>query len=303
MTPASSAFSPTRYLERLPGGLRRALIAGHWLPVIGAGVSASARTDDGRGPPLWGDLGRTLGREVSTSLQDGNPIDAISAFAEFYGRVALIDRLNELLLVNEVTPSEVQLAFARLPFDMVVTTNADFLLEAAYEYHHRPCVPLLGESQLSGRRRPDSTYLLKLHGDLRHPDDLVMTEDDYDGFLRRKPLLATYLSWWLLTREPVLFGYSLDDADLREVLVLLRERLGRLTRAGWAILPTDRGGVAGAKFARRGIRAIVLDDDPNAIRETVLTCFFTELREAWESNVLPEVTASTDATTAELRRA
>ena len=94
----------------------------------------------------------------------------------------------------------------------------------------------------------------------------------------------------------------MDDADLREVLSLLRERLGNLTRAGWAILATDPGGRTAAKFERRGLKAIVLDKDPEAVRATVLARFFTELRDAWELKVLPEVTARTDATTAELRR-
>jgi hypothetical protein len=47
-------------------------------------------------------------------------------------------------------------------------------------------------------RRPEVTYLLKFHGDLRYPEDPVMTED-YDGFLRKAAapgyvlvLVATY---------------------------------------------------------------------------------------------------------------
>ena len=290
-----------RYMSRLPGGLRRALFAGQWLPIIGAGISATASTQDNRSPPTWGALAESLARDVP-GLGSAGPIECVSAYAELYGRTSLVERLADLLLVEDVQPSTVHSAFAQLPFDIVVTTNVDFLLEAAYLQRHRVCVPLLGESQLSLSRRSDATYLLKFHGDLRHPDDLVMTEADYDGFLRRKPLLATYLSWWLLTREPVLVGYSLDDADLREILALLRERLGKLTRAGWAILPRDKGGETSAKFTRRGLKPIVLDDDEDADREQVLASFFRELREAWELEVLPEVTARTDATTAELRR-
>lgn len=292
----------SNYLERLPPGLRRALFAGRWLPLVGAGISATATTEDGRRPPTWSALALALGQDVP-DVTSNNPIDVISAYADLYGRVTLVDRLNDLLLVDDVEPSAVHAAFARLPFDMVVTTNADFLLEAAYRRERRPCVPLLGESQLSMARRSASTYLLKFHGDLRHPEDLIMTEDDYDGFLRRRPLLTTYLSWWFLTREPVLLGYSLDDGDLREVMTLLRERLGRLTRAGWAILPNDTGGRMTAKFARRGLKAIVLEDNPDVAREAVLAQFLGELRDAWEQKVLPDVTGRTDPTTAELRRA
>ncbi|MEV5054354.1 SIR2 family NAD-dependent protein deacylase [Arthrobacter sp. LAR12-1-1.1] len=290
-----------RYIERLPGGLLRALFAGQWLPIVGAGISRTAATEDNRRPPSWAELGKALEGDVPGAASD-HPIEAISAFAELYGRPVLIERLTELLLVDDVEPSSVHLEFTGLPFDTVVTTNADFLLESAYQRRHRPCVPLLGESQLSIARRPEATYLLKFHGDLRHPGDLVMTEDDYDGFTRRRPLLFTYLSWLLLTREPVLFGYSLDDSDLREILALLRDRLGKMSRAGWAILPTDKGGLA-TKFMRRGLKAIVLDENPEASRQDVLEEFFYELREAWEREVLPEIAARTDATTAELRRA
>ena len=168
----------------------------------------------------------------------------------------------DVLLVKEIEPGPVHTAFAQLPFDIVVTTNVDFLLERAYEQQRRPCEPLLGESQLSIGRGRDATYLLKFHGDLRHPDSLVVTEDDYDGFLRRNPLLTTYLSSWLLGREPVFIGYSLNDPDMREILTLLRERLGRMTRQAWAILPTDPNQEA-TRFSRRGVKPIVLEQPPH----------------------------------------
>jgi hypothetical protein len=230
-----------------------------------------------------------------------SPIDTISTFADTYGRASLIERLTEVLLIDHVEPSDVHHAFAQLPFDMVVTTNVDFLLEEAYSEHGRPCVPLIGEAQLSIQQRPEVTNLLKIHGDLRHPDNLVMTEEDYDGFIRRNPLLATYLSWWLLTREPIFIGYSLDDADLREVLLLLRERLGRMSRPSWVILATDRHNEA-RKFERRGVRPIVLHPDPDADRAIIFQSFFEELRSEWENSVVNQIEMGTDARTAEVVR-
>jgi len=55
---------------------------------------------------------------------------------------------------------EVHQSFAQLPFDIIVTTNVDFLIEQAYREQRRPCLPLLGESQLTIQRRPEATYLL-----------------------------------------------------------------------------------------------------------------------------------------------
>jgi hypothetical protein len=290
---------PKRYVDQLPAGLRRALAAGRWLPIIGAGMSANASTPDGRSPPLWRTLGEELAKELG--IPGANPIDVLSAYADLYERPYLVERLTELLLVNELEIGELHRSFAQLPFETVVTTNIDTLLEEAYQAERRPSVPLIGESQLSIQRRRGATHLLKFHGDLNHPDHLVVTEEDYDGFLQRRPLLATYLSSWILTREPVLIGYSLDDADLREILVLLRERLGRMTRAVWAILATDPDNEA-RKFERRGIKPIVLNRDPNANRAMVFTDFFKQLRTQWESDIAPQLRARGDATTAELCR-
>ncbi len=299
MTDVVAAEPNTTYAKKLPGGLRRALVAGRWLPLVGAGLSATAATQDGKHPPSWTEMADLLKEDLAGTV--GTPIDMISAFADTYGRAQLVERLSEILHVRHIEPGPAHRAFAKLPFDTVVTTNVDFLLERGYEVERRPCEPLLGESQLSIGRSLEATYLLKFHGDLRHPDELVVTEDDYDGFLRRNPLLTTYLSWWLLAREPVFIGYSLDDADLREILTLLRERLGRMTRPAWAILAADPGNEA-PKFERRGIRPIVLDENPEADRAEVLAKFFTELRETWEHWTAPRLEARTDATTAELRR-
>jgi hypothetical protein len=268
--------------------------------VIGAGLSACATLDDGRSPPLWNDLGTEIAADLEVPASD--PIDVLSAYAATYRRPRLVERLGELLLVDEVQTSPAHRAFAQLPFDMVVTTNVDFLLERAYSEQRRPCVPMLGESQLAIPRRSAATHLLKFHGDLNHPDQLVVTEEDYDGFLDRNPLLATFLASAFLSHEPVLIGYSLSDADLREILALLRERLGRMTRAVWAILPTDPGSDT-ARFERRGVHPVVLD--PTAAddqRPAVLAEFFRQLRQSWEDDVAPLLDARSDAATAELHR-
>lgn len=50
------------------------------------------------------------------------------------------------------------------------------------------------------------------------------------------------------------------------------------------------------------LRRIVLDQNEDADRETILPHFFAQLRDAWDREVLPDMTAPTDAIAAELRR-
>src|SRR6266487_384457 len=192
--------------------------------------------------PLWNDLGQQLAAEMPDYPYSG-PLDAISAYEHEYGRVKLIERLADALLVDESQPGSVHKAFCSIPFDIVCTTNFDFLLERGYEITPRYCRVVIDEDQLSVNMRDAGVLLLKLHGDLHHPSRLEVSERDYDAFLPQFPLLATYLANLLITRTAVLVGYSLDDPDFRQVWHVVSERLGRSRRIAFAIVvdarPTD----------------------------------------------------------------
>ena len=92
-----------------------------------------------------------MGDLLKTDLRDYEPVgalDAISAYEHEYGRPKLIERLSELLHINEARPGEAHKAFCSIQFDIVCTTNFDFLLERQYDLIPRHCTPLIDEEQL-----------------------------------------------------------------------------------------------------------------------------------------------------------
>jgi len=228
--------------------------------------------------PLWSDLGATLGAE----LRDHSPLDplnAISAYEHEFKRPKLVERLSELLLVNEAQPGKAHRAFCSIPFGLVCTTNFDFLLEREYERLGRPCTPLVNEDQLSINVEDMGAKLFKIHADLHHPSRMVLTEDDYDRFLHTYPLLATFFAYLLITKTAVLIGYSLDDPDLRQVWRVVADRLGSSRRAAYAIGVGVKPMVV-SRYQRRGIQVINLPGSTSAYPE-VLAAAFTELGEFW----------------------
>ena len=244
----------TDELAPVPAPLLRQFVDGRWLPVIGAGFSRNAHVPSGDPPPDWKGLGKLLAADMPNLEYDG-PLDAISAYQQAFTRPALIDRLGDLLRIHTAQPGPVHVSFARLGFEHVVTTNFDTLLEKAYDSVQRTCLPLVEESQLSNRNYFPGPRLLKLHGDILHPNRLVLTEDDYDGFLNRNPLLATSLGALLIDHIAILIGYSLDDPDLRQLLSLIKDRLGSLTPPLWAIQVNSPQHVV-SRYERRGVRVI-----------------------------------------------
>lgn len=137
-----------KYLSNFPKPLLNDLVAGRWLPVVGAGMSANAVVPSGEQIPAWDSLGKRLAEDMADYPYAG-ALDAISAYSHEYSRPKLVERLADLLLVDQATPGEAHAAFCSIPFDTVCTTNFDFLLERQYELSFRYCRPLIDEDQLS----------------------------------------------------------------------------------------------------------------------------------------------------------
>lgn len=274
----------TKFINYFPKPLLSDLIEGHWLPVVGAGLSRNAKVPVGKIMPLWEDMGRALANEMSDYPYSG-ALDAISAYSHEYSRTRLIERLSGLLLIGQARPSEIHRAFCSIPFDIVCTTNFDFLLERQYAAGPRHCRVVIDEDQLTISARNTEISLLKLHGDLHHPQRLVITEEDYDRFLVRYPLLATYLANLLITKTAILIGYSLDDPDFRQIWQVIGERLGRHRRFAYSIMVDARPAEI-SRFDRRGVKVINLPGTRSKYAEVLATAF-NELREYLTNNVIP----------------
>ena len=289
----------TKVLAQVPAPLLEELTQGRWLPIVGAGFSKNAVVPGGAPPLDWSELGKALASDLPNVAFD-NPLDAISSYEHAFGRVALVQRVTRLLRVHDAAPGLAHEAFAKLGFQRVITTNYDLLLERAYDLTGRPCLPLVDEFQLSGHNPYQGPTLLKLHGDVHHPQRMVLTEDDYDGFLRRHPLLATHLAAHMIENSAVLIGYSLDDPDMRQVLTLLKDRLGRLARPLWALQVEAPTHVV-SRFERRGVHVINLKRTGGQDYGAVLAELFNALRTLWQRELIDESQSTDERTLADLR--
>ncbi len=272
-----------KYLQYFPKPVLDDLINGRWLPVIGAGMSLNAILPKGKNMPLWSALSNQLSDELN-DYSATSVLDGISAYEHEFGRTRLIERLSEILLIREALPGNAHKEFCTIPFDIVCTTNFDFLLERQYDLTPRYVYPVVDEEQLSINTGSAGTLLLKLHGDLRHPSRLIVTESDYDGFLSNYPLLATYLSHQLITKTGVFIGYSLDDPDFRQIWQIVSDRLGRTRRMAYTITVNARPADV-ARFERRGVKVINLPGAKEKYGE-VLAATFKELREYMRDKVI-----------------
>lgn len=252
------------------------------LPFIGAGFSLNARVPSGGQMPAWKGLIEILATTASLPPSQNGP-EVAATFEQKFGRVHLIEALKKALLLDHAEPGSPHLTFAQLPFDTIYTTNFDLLLEDAFSSARRPFRSIVGEHQLPFHAGPFASSIVKMHGDLRHEEHIVITSEDYSNYIKRYAAVATHLAAMLITRTALFIGYSLTDPDFEQILEIVRSRLGKFLRMGY-IIQFDASEDTIRKMLSQNLHVIPLNSSES--RSVRLTQFLKSIEEYLQSQAV-----------------
>lgn len=286
-----------KYEKDIPQTLQEDFVENRVIPLVGAGFSKNAILPSGMSIPDW----NQLGKEVAKYLPDYeyiSPVDALSLFESQFSRVKLVELLSKLLHIHDLAPGKAHYAFCNVFFDTICTTNFDFLLEHTLQTTKRPHSIIVSEDRLPISTSAE-TKLIKLHGDFNHPEKMVITEQDYDTYLDKNKIMATYISNLFITKTLFLVGYSFEDNDIRNIWKIIGSRLGRLHRPAYAVL-VDANPIEVSRFERRDIRVINLKGKKSDY-PSILTNFFNDIKQIIEIKSPECITATTERASEELK--
>lgn len=211
---------------------------GNLVLFLGAGVSTGA------GLPSWEELLEWLARDAdltSTELEALRQFNHLDQARLLDGRL----KVNEVDLGKRIAErfevEHTSLAHsltAGLPVNEVVTTNYDELFEQASKAAGRPATVVpYGEASGSGR------WLLKLHGTISYPEDIVLTREDFLRYSDQRQALAGIVHALLMTRHMLFVGFSLRDDNFHRIADDVRKvvrRAGRERRPFGTALVIER---------------------------------------------------------------
>lgn len=188
---------------------------------MGAGVSASA------GLPTWGQLLDQLAQHAGMTDRERQGLRRLG----FLDQAQLLSRrlgsepgaLGQAVRTSLDIGDTVALShtlLAGLPTSEFITTNYDDCFERAAAAIGRD-VARLPYAPASGATR----WLLKMHGCVSAPHDIVLTRQDYVRYAERSAALAGIVQAMLITRHMLFVGFSLDDDNFHRIVDAVRRAL------------------------------------------------------------------------------
>ncbi len=185
---------------------------------VGSGVSANS------GIPTWGALISAFAEKLGYehTLEHSFTQEEMLRIPEYFwlqdtsaGHRAYFDLIKDTLNCEKRANSIDDMIFRLMPHH-IITTNYDPLLERSGEINARLySVVAKDKDILSGS---SERYLLKMHGDLSSPEDIVLKESDYTNYEQTHVLITTYLKALLIDHSFLFLGYSLNDYNLRLII-------------------------------------------------------------------------------------
>ena len=265
----------------IPRPLLDDIAGGRCLPFVGAGFSVNATLPKHIEMPTWPALTAMLAKTAKVSADLGGP-NVASEYERKFGRVQLIEAIRKALHVDQAKPGEAHRAFIELPFDTIYTTNFDLLLEDASGVTHKPYRSLVGELQMPFHGGPFTSTIVKMHGDLRHEEYMIVTQEDYNAYLSSYPVIATHLSAMLITRTALFIGYSLSDPDFNNIRNVVKSRLGKFERMAY-IIQFDTHGSDVEEMLRNNVQVISIPADSKTSRDTMLANLFLDIQKSLDT--------------------
>lgn len=197
----------------------------------GAGLSVASGHAD------WAGLVKDFATELKLDITKETDLIALVQYhlnANAHNRHQLNQKIaNEFH--HGKNPNENHKILARLPISTFWTTNYDRLIETALKDEKKVYDVKYVEKHLTTTIHGRKAVVYKMHGDVEHPDDAILSKDDYEKYYKTHGSFLNALAGDLVSKTFLFIGFSFTDPNLEFVLSRIRVTFTNNQRRHYAI--------------------------------------------------------------------
>lgn len=203
----------------------------------GAGLSVPA------GYVNWTDLMEEIATDLGLNISSENDLVSL---AQFHVNENLTrSKINRKILeefTEETEETENHKLIAKLPLSSVWTTNYDQLLEKSFQNENKITDVKFRINQLLTTKPKRDIVIFKMHGDVNHPDEAIITKEQYEQYHSTHEPFINALAGELTTKTFLFIGFSFTDPNLDYILSRLNYRFSKQQRQHYCFVKKHKIG-------------------------------------------------------------
>lgn len=200
---------------------------------IFAGAGLSIPSGFVNWPQLMKEIAEDLGLDISAET------DLISVAQYHVNENRTRSKLNRKILeefVEDAEESENHRIIAKLPLASIWTTNYDRLIEKTIQKESKIVDVKYNNKQLLTARPKRDIVIYKMHGDVNHSSDAILTKEQYEIYHQTHETFINLLAGELTTKTFLFVGFSFTDPNLDYILSRLNYRFKEDKRQHYCIV-------------------------------------------------------------------
>lgn len=203
-------------------------------------IFAGAGMSKGAGFVDWAELLSDIADEIGLKVKIESDLISLAQYHvnERGGNAGIMKKiLQEFSEQAETTENHKLLA--RLPISTFWTTNYDTLIEDSLKESLKVVDVKHQVKQLSTTRPKRDVVVYKMHGDVHHPADAIITKEQYEFYFRTHEHFITALSGDLISKTFLFIGFSFTDPNLDYVLSRLNYQFGANNKQHYCFIKNE----------------------------------------------------------------
>lgn len=191
----------------------------------GAGLSVPA------GYVNWTELMTEIAHDLGLDIKNEKDLVSLAQFHVNENQTR--SKINRKILeefTEDAKETENHKLIARLPLSSIWTTNYDQLLEKTFQNESKVVDIKYRNNQLLTTKPKRDIVIFKMHGDVNHPDEAIITKEQYEQYHSTHEPFINALAGELTTKTFLFIGFSFTDPNLDYVLSRLNFRYSKQQR-------------------------------------------------------------------------